>query len=142
MSGIARPRAHTSADRRALSVHNLPECKKPITVGWQFSIVVVLPPTPSSWTYVLDQHRVSTHTTAAQLGTGHLQQLVPVLPANTVAVLDRGYNSTWLWCQCSGLPIKGPLVCPHATNAERDPRVSWLVWIGDKPADLVQIAPG
>src|SRR6266853_1192307 len=59
VSGIARPRARTSADRSALYVHNLPECKKPITFGWQFSTALVLPPTPSSWTYVLDQQRVS-----------------------------------------------------------------------------------
>ena len=109
VSGIARPRARTSADRSALYVHNLPECKKPITFGWQFSTAVVLPPTPSSWTYVLDQQRVSTETTAAQVAFAQLQQLVPLLPANTVSVLDRGYNSTWLWCQCSGLPIKGTL---------------------------------
>jgi hypothetical protein len=220
VSGIARPRARTSADRSALYVHNLPECKKPITFGWQFSTAVVLPPTPSSWTYVLDQQRVSTQTTAAQVAFAQLQQLVPLLPANTVAVLDRGYNSTWLWCQCSGLPIKGTLVrlkgnrCfyraappasgkrgaprkdgeklqpddptthgsadgtwqgqdasgrpvqlawwkqmhvkearwlsvtviqvvrPHASTSERDPRVSWLVWIGDQQADLVSIALG
>jgi DDE superfamily endonuclease len=220
VSGIARPRARTSADRSALYVHNLPECKKPITFGWQFSTAVVLPPTPSRWTYVLDQQRVSTQTTAAQVALAQLQQLVPLLPTNTVAVLDRGYNSTWLWCQCSGLPIKGTLVrlkgnrCfyraappatgkaggrrkdgekwrpddpathghphgtwqgqdasgrlielwwwqpmhvkearwlevtviqvvrPQATNSERDPHVSWLVWIGDQQADLVPIALG
>jgi hypothetical protein len=201
-------------------VHNLPECKKPITFGWQFSTAVVLPPTPSSWTYVLDQQRVSTQTTAAQVAYAQLQQLVPRLPANTVAVLDRGYNSTWLWCQCSALPIQGSLVrlkghrgfyraappatgkpgarrkdgekwrpddpATHghpdgtwqgqdgssrpielawwqqmhvkearwlevtviqvvrsqATNSERDPRVSWLVWIGDQQADLVAMALG
>jgi hypothetical protein len=57
VSGIARPHARTSADRSALYVHNLPECKKPITFGWQFSTSVVLPASPSSWTYVLDQQR-------------------------------------------------------------------------------------
>ena len=54
-SGIARPKAVTSPDRSAQPVHNLPKCEKPITYGWQFSTVVVLPPTPSSWTYTLDQ---------------------------------------------------------------------------------------
>jgi len=220
VSGIARPHARTSADRSALYVHNLPECKKPITFGWQFSTAVILPPTPSSWTYVLDEQRVSTDMTAAQVACAQLQHLVPLLPANTVAVLDRGYNSTWLWCQCSSLPIKGTLVrlkgnrCfyraappasgkrgaprkdgeklqpddptthgsadgtwqgqdasgrpvqlawwkqmhvkearwlsvtviqvvrPHASTSERDPRVSWLVWIGDQQADLVSIALG
>jgi DDE superfamily endonuclease len=56
-SSIARPSAVTSADRTVQHVHNLPECKKPITFGWQFSTVVALPETPSSWTYILDQQR-------------------------------------------------------------------------------------
>lgn len=220
VSGIARPGARTSKDRSALSVHNLPECQKPITCGWQFSTVVALPETPSSWTYVLDQHRVNTETTAAQVALTQLQQVVPLLPPNTIAVLDRGYDSTWLWCQCSTLPLKGTLIrlkgnrcfyraappptgkrgapkldgaklqpndlathgspdatfegqdragrpiqlCwwkqmhvqtarwldmsliqvvrPHATNTERDPRVSWFVWIGEQQADLAPIGMG
>jgi hypothetical protein len=31
---------------------------------------------------------------------------------------------------------------PHATNKERDPRISWFVWIGDPNADIAQIALG
>jgi hypothetical protein len=34
------------------------------------------------------------------------------------------------------------VVRPHATNKERDPRISWVVWIGDPEEDLVQIAKG
>lgn len=49
-SGIARPQAKTSADRTALHVPNLPESRTPpITVGWQFSTLVVVPQEPSSW---------------------------------------------------------------------------------------------
>ncbi len=107
VSGIAHPCAHTSAERSALYVPNLPECKKPITFGWHFSTAVVLPQTASSWTYVLAQHRVSTATTAAQVAFAQLQQLVPLVPTPMVVLLDRGYNSTWLWGQCSTLPIKG-----------------------------------
>ena len=221
-SGIARPKSVTSADRSAQHVHNLPKCEKPITYGWQFSTIVVLPPTASSWTYTLSQQRIATSTTAAQVAMKQLQALVPVLPQNTVSVFDRGYDSLWFWCQCSALPSKGSLIRlkdnrrfyraappptgkrgaprkdgeklqpkdtsshgkpdgqgegtdhkehlvqlawwkhlhvkdardldltvirvtrPHATNAQRDPRVSWFVWIG-KPltdAELVQIALG
>jgi hypothetical protein len=32
------------------------------------------------------------------------------------------------------------VVRPHATNKERDPRVSWFVWIGDESVNLAQIA--
>lgn len=220
VSGIARPRSRTSADRSAQHVHNLPECKKPVTYGWQFSTVVALPPTPSSWTYALSEQRVTTETTPAQVALAQMKQLVPLLPAETICVLDRGYDSTWFWCQCSALPHKGTLIrlksnrClyraapaktgkrggprkdgdklrpdaedthgspdglwegldekerpvrlrwwkhlhlkearyldltvirverPCASNTERDPRISWFVWIGDPEADLVSIGLG
>lgn len=221
-SGIARPKAVTSPDRSAQQVHNLPRCEKPITYGWQFSTVVALPSVPSSWTYTLDQQRISTQVTAAHVALQQLQALLPLLPDNTVRVLDRGYDSLWFWCQCRALPGKGTLIrlkdnrCfyriappltgkrgaprkdgdklqpkdanthgqadgqwegtdhkervvqltwwkhlhvkeartldltvirvrrPHASNAERDPRVSWFVWIGEplSDVDLVQIALG
>jgi hypothetical protein len=219
-SGIARPGSFTSADRSAQHVHNLPECDKPVTSGWQFSTMVALPHTPSSWTYILDQQRVSTETTAAQVAFAQLFHLILPRPEQTIAVLDRGYDSTWLWCQCSSLPLKGTVVrlkgnrCfyrmapartgkrgaprkdgdklqpddpsthgtpsghwqgqdakkrvseiswwhhlhvkgarwlemtvirvvrPHATNKERDPRVSWFVWIGDQQIDIVKVALG
>jgi len=34
------------------------------------------------------------------------------------------------------------VVRPHAANTERDPRVSWFVWIGDDAVDLASIALG
>jgi len=218
-TSIARPEAVTSADRTAQAVHNLPECKKAITFGWQFSTVVVLPQTPSSWTYILDQQRVSSRTTAIEMAYTQLARLIPEVPKDSIVVLDRGYDATWLWCRCSGLGVgvlarlksnrclyraappptgkrgsprkdgeklqpkdstthgepdgrwqgddaKGRpvevswwkhlhvkaarylevtvlrVVRPHATNKERDPRVSWFVWIGDPDADLAQIALG
>lgn len=220
VSGIARPRSVTSADRSAQHVHNLPACEKPVTYGWQFSTVVALPETSSSWTYVLDQQRVTTQTTPAQVAYAQLQHVAPLVGPGAIVVLDRGYNSTWLWCQCSALPVIGTLIrlkgnrClyrpapaptgkrgaprkdgdklqpddptthghpsgvwegldekersiqitwwhhlhvqkarwlevsvirvvrPHATNSERNPRVSWFVWIGNQQAAMVPIARG
>ena len=218
-SKIARPDAVTSAERTAQHVHNLPACKNPITFGWQFSTMVVLADPASSWTYILDQQRVASQTTAIEVAERQLRRLVPLLPQNAIVVLDRGYDANWLWCRCSALPIgvlgrlksnrcvyrpapaptgkkgcprkdgaklqpKDPtthtlpdgvwkgsdakgrpvevsswkhmhikearyldvtvlrVVRPHATNKERDPRVSWFVWIGDPQADVVQIALG
>jgi hypothetical protein len=219
-SGIARPQAVTSADRSAQHVHNLPNCDKPVTYGWQFSTVVALPETPSSWTYILDQQRVRTDTTPAQVAFAQVQGVMAWLPENTIRVLDRGYDSLWFWCRCSTLPGKGTLIrlkgnrCfyrgapertgkrgaprkdgdklqpndetthgnpdghwegkdakersvaiswwqsmhvkaarwlemtvirvvrPHATNKERDPRVSWFVWLGDQQADIAHIGLG
>jgi DDE superfamily endonuclease len=218
-SKIARPDAVTSADRTAQHVHNLPECKKPVTFGWQFSSVVALADPTRSWTYILDHQRVASKTTAIEVAEAQLQRLVPHLPSKAIVLLDRGYDATWLWCRCSALPIgvlgrlksnrcfyrvapaptgkKGAprkdgeklqpkdatthalpdgmwqgsdakgrpvevtcwkrlhvksarwlelsvvrVVRPHASNKERDPRVSWFVWIGDPQADVLQIALG
>ncbi len=218
-SKIARPAAVTSADRTAQHVHNLPECKKPVTFGWQFSTVVALAEPVSSWTYILDQQRVTSQTTAIEVAEEQLRRLNPFLPTHAIVVLDRGYDANWLWCRCSALemnvvgrlksnrclyrpapPPTGKKGCPHkdgaklqpkdaathgkpdgvwkgtdekgrpvevtwwrhmhvkearwlevtvvqvvrphATDKERDPRVSWFVWIGDQEAPVVQIALG
>lgn len=218
-SKIARPDAVTSADRTAQYVHNLPECKNPITFGWQFSTVVALAEPASSWTYILDQQRVASGTTAIEVAEEQLRRVAPHLSKQAIVALDRGYDCNWLWCRCSALPVgvlgrlkmnrclyrpapaptgkkgapckdgaklqpKDPtthgkpdgtwkgtdakgravevtcwkkmhpkdarwlsvtvlqVVRPHATNKERDPRVSWFVWIGDQEADVFQIALG
>lgn len=109
-TNIARPKARTSEDCSAQYVHNLPESAKPVTYGWQFSTVVSLPEKPSGGTYVLDQRRVTTATTAIQVAEEQLESLAPHLPKETIALLDRGYDSTWLWCRLSHLPICGCLI--------------------------------
>lgn len=94
VSGIARPRSRTSADRSAQHVHNLPECKKPVTYGWQFSTMVALPSPSSSWVYALAEQRVSTESTPAQVAVEQLKQVLPLLPKDTISVFDRGYDAT------------------------------------------------
>src|SRR5258708_625837 len=78
-SKIARPDAVTSADRTAQYVHNLPECKKPITFGWQFSTVVALAEEPSNWTYQLDQQRVTSKTTAIEVACTQIKRGLPLI---------------------------------------------------------------
>ncbi|HVB24528.1 MAG TPA: transposase [Ktedonobacteraceae bacterium] len=90
-TGISRPKARTSADRSPQYVHNLPE-------------------KPSGATYVLDQRRVDTSTTAIQLAYQQLSAVACQVPKETIALLDRGYDSAWLWCKLSTLPIKGSLI--------------------------------
>jgi hypothetical protein len=59
-TAIARPQSETSADRTSMVVHNLPRCKTvPITAGWHFATLVVLPEQPGSGCYVLDNRRIA-----------------------------------------------------------------------------------
>jgi len=213
VSGIARPNSPTAEDRTALAVHNLPKCEKAITYGWHFSTVVALSEEPSSRTFILDQRRVKSDTTAIQMAFEQLAQLAPQLPTRSIVLLDRGYDATWLWCRCSTLALgvlgrlkqkrcfyrpappptgkrgsprkdgdllqvgnartygipdgqavgedaKGRpvqicwwkhlhvkqarwlqvnvigVIRPHASKSERDPKVSWLVWLGDPVYDF------
>lgn len=92
-TGIARPESPTAKDRTYLYVHNLPQSAAPVTVGWSFSSLVVLPQTASSWTYVLDNQRLPSLTTAAQMGAVQLGQVVPHLPVRPLLVADRYYGS-------------------------------------------------
>ena len=44
-TSIPRPEAETSPDRGMIYVCNLPHASKPVSVGWQFSTVMLLPET-------------------------------------------------------------------------------------------------
>jgi len=90
---IARPESPTAADRTCLYVHNLPECTRPITVGWSFSTLAVLPEMASSWTYVLDALRIPSEQTAGAVAATQLAALVPWLPQRPVLTGDRYYGS-------------------------------------------------
>jgi len=93
VSTVARPESPTARDRTYQYVHNLPDCRAPVTVGWGFSAVVVLPETPSSWTYLLDNQRVPSDRTAAQVAAEQLAALAPLLPGRAVLLGDRYYGS-------------------------------------------------
>jgi hypothetical protein len=93
VSHVARPESPTARDRTYQYVHNLPDCAAPVTVGWGFSAVVVLPETPSSWTYLLDNQRVPSDYTAAQVAAEQLATITPLLPVRAVLLGDRYYGS-------------------------------------------------
>jgi hypothetical protein len=92
-TGVARPESDTAPDRTYLYAHNLPHSTKPVTVGWQFSSLVVLPEPASSWTYVLDTERIASATNAGSVGAAQLQAVVPLLPVPACLVADRHYGS-------------------------------------------------
>ena len=96
-SSIARPESPTAADRTQVYVPNVPKGSTPVTPGWQFSALVVLPPWPSSWDYLLDHRRIASNQTAGEVGAAQLRELVPrlALPVGerAIVVCDRGYGN-------------------------------------------------
>lgn len=91
-SRIERPEAHTSADRTVVYKPNLPRSTKPITYGWQFSTLVVLPGQPSSWTYILDQKRIESKQTAVEVAVEQICAIVPQLGCRPILTSDRYYS--------------------------------------------------
>jgi hypothetical protein len=78
-SSIARPKSRTAADRTLVHESNLPEGCPPVVPGWQFSTLALLPQTPSSWTYTLENTRIASHQKVAHIAAEQLQKVVPLL---------------------------------------------------------------
>jgi len=100
---IERPFSCTSPDRTAIPMHNIPNRAAAMTYGWKYSTVTVLPEKPSSWTSILDQRRIPSKKTDIQVAFAQLKEIVPKLPKRPLFLFDRGYDSNWLWCQCTSL---------------------------------------
>lgn len=95
-SSIARPKSKTAADRTLVHESNLPEGCPPVVAGWQFSTLVLLPDTPSSWTYTLENTRIASHQKTAQVAAEQLKKVVPLLDNHTglpPLLLADGYYS-------------------------------------------------
>jgi hypothetical protein len=103
-SNLARPTAPTSADRTIIHVSNLPLVEKPISVGWTFSTVVLLPEPASSWTPILDQERISSEQTAIEVAIAQLRALKPLVGNRRVIILaDRWYGTPEFLRACQEL---------------------------------------
>jgi hypothetical protein len=106
---IDRPFSHTSPDRTAMPIHNIPHAspKKStaITFGWKYSTMTVLPDKSSSWTYIVDQQRIPSDKTDIQVAWEQIKEIVPKLSMRPLILLDRGYVSVWLWCQLSAMAV-------------------------------------
>jgi len=90
-TSIARPEAETSPDRGMIYLPNLPHASKPVSVGWQFSTVMLLPTQPSSWGAILSQWRIKSDETAVSVAIAPLESLRPDLPASAALLADRWY---------------------------------------------------
>lgn len=92
-SPMARPDAKSARDRTAVHAPNLPAGCKPVTVGWQFSTLTVLPEQASSFTYILDNQRVESQETPALVAARQLREVVPWLGVRALLLGDRHYSS-------------------------------------------------
>lgn len=90
-TSIARPEAETSPDRGMIYLPNLPHASKPVSVGWQFSTVMLLPQEPRSWGAILSQQRIPSQETAVSVAISQLEALRPALPTSAALLADRWY---------------------------------------------------
>lgn len=104
-TSIERPESRTSPDRTVVYKPNLPESSKPISYGWQFSTVVILPEPSSSWTVVLDQQRIRSDQTSVEVAAAQLRQLAPLLHCRPIIASDRWYSCAPLLLATDGLPF-------------------------------------
>lgn len=105
-SSMPRPEAKSSRDRGMIYVPNLPHATKPVSVGWQFSTVMLLPEQPSSWVGILEQRRISTQRTAIEVGIEQLRAVLALTKRRVRVLADRWYavSSFVQACQELGAP--------------------------------------
>ncbi len=104
-TSIERPQSKTSPDRTVVYKPNLPQSSKPISYGWQFSTVVLLPAQPSSWTAVLDQQRIGSAQTSVEVAAAQLRHLAPLLGCRPIVASDRWYSCAPFLLATEGLPF-------------------------------------
>lgn len=90
-SGMERLEAVNSRDRGMIYVPNLPHATKPVSVGWQFSTLMLLPEQPSSWVGVLEQRRITTEQSAIGVGIEQLRAVLPLIKRPVIVLADRWY---------------------------------------------------
>ena len=106
-SKAERPQSVTARDRTLVHKDNLPECRAPVTPGWQFSTVAVAPATASSWCYILDNERIASDKTPTQVAAEQLRKIVPVIRqahgVRPLVVADSGYGTAPFLKQTRGI---------------------------------------
>lgn len=113
-SSVLRPHSRTGRDRTYVHQSNLPEGTKPVTPGWQFSTLSVLPPTPSSWTYGLDTRRIPSQKTQGEVMADQLHAVVPQLPQRPLFEGDGYYGSA------AFLRLTEPIACDKLLRLARN----------------------
>jgi hypothetical protein len=90
-SSMQRLEAVSSRDRGMIYMSNMPHATQPVSVGWQFSTVMLLPEPPSSWVGLLEQRRIRTEQTAIGVGIEQLRAVLPLIKREVIVLADRWY---------------------------------------------------
>ena len=90
-SSMQRLEAESSRDRGMIYMPNMPHATKPVSVGWQFSTLMLLPEQPSSWVGILEQRRIGSEQTAIEVGIEQLRALLPLIERPVILLADRWY---------------------------------------------------
>lgn len=102
-SSMERLEAESNRDRGMIYMANLPHATKPVSVGWQFSTVMLLPECPSSWVGILEQQRIGTEQSAIEVGIAQLRALLPLITRPVIVLADRWYAVAAFVCACRDL---------------------------------------
>lgn len=102
-SSMERLEAESSRDRGMIYVPNLPHATTPVSVGWQFSTVMLLPEQSRSWVGVLDQCRIGTEQGAIGVGIEQLRAVLPLIKRRVIVLAERWYAVARFVCACREL---------------------------------------
>lgn len=140
----ARPESETSPDRGMISVCNRPHTRQPVSVGWQFSTVMLLPEQRSRWGAILSQRRMARSQTAGEVALAPVEHLRPLLPHGVRVLADRWYPTGPFLQTCQRLSVEALLrlkrhrrryrAAPPAPTGKRGtPRTHGALFQGSKP---------
>src|SRR5436309_6147272 len=114
-SSMERLEAVSSRDRGMIYMPNMPHATNPVSVGWQFSTLMLLPEQPSSWVGILEQRRIGTEQAAIEVGIEQLHAVLPHLRGRAVILLaDRWYATASFVRACHELG------CPALIRLKRN----------------------
>ena len=147
-SSMQRLEAESSRDRGMIYMPNMPHATKPVSVGWQFSTLMLLPEQPSSWVGNLEQRRIGSEQTAIEVGSEQLRAVLPQVRGRPVIRLSDRWYATASFCarlSRTGLPGTDPAEAqpqvvsggaPTKGEAARRALQTWPALSGDTPRDL------
>lgn len=101
----ARPYAYTLADRGLQHQPSPIAGQRPITLGYGFSTLGLIPGESGSWFLPLLHERIASHQTPREKAVEQLARLLPLLTARPLALLDSEYGSGRFFGQAAPLAV-------------------------------------